>query len=341
MFTRSLAALAATAAVVCTAAPAFAQKPDIVIPHGQTTVFSVPEGVDRVVVGDATVAEVVQLPGGRDLLINGKAPGFTNFLVWPSRGPIRNYKLEVLSSRRDETIAVRIQVIEATQRNSLNAGVKWAESVGIVEAPPSAPFRFGLPVRNELLSASLKLLAQDRDIKVLAQPTLVIQNGKKGEFLAGGELPIPLAQATGGALTYSIEWKQFGVKLEVEPRLEGNNSISMALRPEVSSIDMENAIQLQAISVPAISTRWAKTNVQIQNGESIVIAGLMRNDKTKVVSKLPLLGDIPLLGNLFAQTNYDERVSELVFIVTPQVITNNVVKPEQDYTKPPLGQPKK
>lgn len=341
MFNRSIAAcVATTAAVVATAAPAVAQqRPDIVIPQGQTTVVSIPNGVERVVVGDANVVDVVQLPGSRDLLINGKNAGFTNFLVWPSRGSILNYKIQVLSQRRDETIAVRVQVLEATERKTGNIGVRWSDSVGITEATPSAPFKFGLPVRNELLQASLQLLAQDRDIKVLAAPTLVIQNGQKGSFLAGGELPIPLAQNTGGGIAYTVEWRQFGVKLDVEPRLEGDKII-MALRPEVSSIDPENAINLQNLQVPGLATRWAQTTVQIQNGESIVIAGLLRNDKTKTMSKLPILGDIPIIGHLFGSTTYDDRVSELVFVVTPQIVTNNQVKPEQDYTKPPLGQKK-
>lgn len=334
------AAVAATVAAV-SPAPAFAQKPQIVVPLGQTTVVQAPEGVDRIVVGDSNIAEVVQLPGGRDILINGKKPGFTNFLVFLPRGGFRDYKLEVLSNRRDETIAVRVQVLEVTERKTGNVGVRWSESVGIKEAAPSAPFKFGLPIRQDVLEARLNLLSQGRDVKLLAQPTLVIQNGKKASFLAGGELPIPLAQTTGAGVNYSIEWKQFGIKLDVEPTLEGNDTITMALRPEVSSLDQENAVDLQQISLPSISTRWASTTVQLQSGESIVIAGLMRNEKFRVASKLPFLGDIPLVGYLFGSASYDERVSELVFVVSPQVITNNVVKPEQDYGKGTLGQPKK
>lgn len=323
----------AGAAVLVAPAPAHAAKPDIVIPHGQTTVFSVPEGVERVVVGDATVAEVVVLPGqNRDILINAKNPGFTNFLVWSARGgPPRNYKLEVLSARRDEVIAVRIEVLEVTNRDTGNVGMRWNDQLGFAEAMPNAPFRFGLPVRTETLSASLKLLSQDRDVRVLARPTLVIQNGKKGSFLAGGELPIPIAQASGGGITYSVDWKQFGIKLDVAPRLEASDTISLDLRPEVSNVDQENAIQLQQLTVPAIATRWAQTSVTLNNGESVVIAGLMRTEKFRVSSKVPYLGDIPFLGYLFGSAQYDERTSELVFVVTPQVITNNQVLPEQNY----------
>lgn len=333
MFKRTLAAAIAATSVVLVAPAAHAAKPDIVIPRGQTTVFSVPEGVDRVVVGDATVAEVVVLPGqNRDILINAKTPGFTNFLVWSSRGgPPRSYKLEVLSASRDETIAVRIEVLEVTNRKTGNVGVRWNDQLGFAEATPNAPFRFGLPVRTEVLAAQLKMLSQDRDVRILARPTLVAQSGKKASFLAGGELPIPIIQSSGGALSYSVDWKQFGIKLDVAPRLEASDTITMDLRPEVSNVDQENAVSFQNLQVPAIATRWAQTSVTLSNGESVVIAGLLRTEKFRVSSKVPWVGDIPLLGYMFGSAQYDERTSELVFVVTPTVVVNNQVVPEQNY----------
>jgi Flp pilus assembly secretin CpaC len=329
------AALAIPVAVIAMAAPALADKPDIVIPRGQTTVFSVPEGVERVVVGDGSVAEVVVVPGqsvNRDILINAKNPGFTNFLVWSARGGApRSFKLEVLSSARDETIAVRVEVLEVTNRKTGNVGLRWNDSLGFTEATPNAPFRFGLPVRTDVLRTQLNLLSQDRDVKVLARPTLIAQNGKKASFLAGGELPVPIIQSSGGAISYSVDWKQFGIKMDVEPRLESANTISLNLRPEVSNVDQENAVQFQQLQVPAISTRWAQTSVTLAAGESVVIAGLMRTEKFRVSSKVPYLGDIPFIGYLFGSAQYDERVSELVFVVTPSVVSNNQVTPEQTY----------
>ncbi|MDB5096000.1 MAG: pilus assembly protein CpaC [Cyanobacteria bacterium RYN_339] len=337
MFTRKLAVAAFGVVAVLAPAPAFAVRPDISIPLGQTTVLDIPEGVQRVVVGDVSVADVALLPGqNRVLLINGKAAGFTNFLVFPNNGPIKSFRLEVQQDRRSETIAVRIQALELTQRKGGNVGVRWSDQVGISEAAPNSPFRFGLPVRDSLISATLNMLSQDRDIKVLANPTLVIQNGKKGTFQSGGELPIPLLQTTSGGTSYAIEWKQYGVKLEVTPHLEGENTIAMLIKPEVSTIDPENAIQLKDLSVPAISTRSVETYVQVHGGESLVIAGLLRTEKNRISSHLPFLGDVPILGYLFGGTQYDERQSELVFIVSPSVVSNNVVTPESDYGKGPL-----
>lgn len=329
----ALAACVSAASVLIAPAPAHALRPEISIPLGTTTIISAPDGVERIVVGDDQIAQVVALPGGRDILVNAKKAGFTNFIIFPKSGAVRVYRLEVLATARDESIAVRVQVLEVTERKTGTAGVRWSDRIGITEAAPNSPFRFGLPVRTDLINATLNTLAQERDIKVLAQPTLVIQNGKKGEFMSGGEIPVPLLQATSGGAAYTIEWKQFGVRLECTPRLEGNDSITLALRPEVSTIDVDSAVQLKDLNVPGIATRWAKTEVQVQSGESIVIAGLMRTDKVRAASKLPFLGDIPMIGYLFGSADYDERNSELVFIVTPTVVVKNQVKPESDYGK--------
>lgn len=331
LFQRSLVAFSTAAIALVAAAPAYAARPDIVIPKGQTTVASIPEGVDRIVVGDDSVAQVVVLPGGQQILINGKSPGFTNFIVFLAHGGFRNYRLEVLQAGRDEQIAVRIKVLEVSKRKLGNVGVRWSDGVSWGESTPSAPFKFGLPVRTSLLDATLNTLAQSRDVKILAEPTLVVQNDQKASFMDGGELPIPIINNSGGGITYTIEWKQYGVQLDATPRLEGDNSITMDLKPQVSSIDQENAIKLPNLSVPAIATRWAHTVVQLQGGQSIVIAGLLQNNSQRAGNSLPFLGDIPFLGYLFGSTEYDEQQSELVFVVSPSVVGPGTVTPEQNY----------
>jgi Flp pilus assembly secretin CpaC len=332
VFTLALASLLTTPFVwaVAPSQPVWAlSRPDVVVPQGQTLPFALPPqgaGIERLVVGDGNVAEVLQLPNqNRLVLINGKKAGITNFLVWLTGMSMPyNYKVEVVPSVRDESIAVQLQVLELTQRKTGNVGVNWSQSLGFSEATPNMPFRLGLPVRTEQLQASLKLLAQQRDVHVLAQPTLVIQNGKKAEFLAGGELPIPIAQGgLNGPVNYSVQFHPYWIKLEVEPKLEEDNAVTLALRPEVSAVDQENAIKLQTLSVPAIATRWVNTSVRLKSGESIAIAGLLRKERNRVASKLPWLGDLPFIGYVFGNAEYDERESELVFLVTPLLVNNN------------------
>ncbi len=322
------------------ALPAQAAAPDIVIRMGQTIVYTVPEGVERVAVGDGEVIDAKPLSGqNRDLLISAKKPGFTNFLVWPSptkgpdgrtiQGPVRNYNIEVLSNRRPETVAVRVKVLEIVRADDAKAGVDWSDSVSWIEAPPNAPFRIGLPTRQTLIEAKLDMLVQQRKAKILAQPTLLAVNGASASFLAGGEIPIPIILPQ----SVTIEWKPFGVRLAVTPRVEGADTIVLGVRPEVSRIDRQNGITLSGISVPAISTRWTESYMQLRSGETIAMAGLLSDTTEETTSGIPLLSSIPFLGELFK--THDDRGShtELVFLLTPTIVTNPNAMPENDYGK--------
>lgn len=322
------------------ALPALAAAPDITIRMGQTIVYTVPEGVERVAVGDGEVIDAKPLAGqNRDLLISAKRPGFTNILVWPApargpdgrtiQGPVRNYNIEVLSSRRPETVAVRVKVLEVSKQADGRVGVDWSDSVSWIEAPPNAPFRIGLPTRQTLIEAKLDMLVQDRRAKILAQPTLLTLNGASASFLAGGELPIPLILQN----SVGIEWKPFGVKLSVTPRVEGSDTIVLGVRPEVSRIDQLNAVRLPGISVPSISTRWTESYMQMRSGETIVLSGLLSDVDEETVSGLPLLSSIPFLGELFKTRETRRSQTELVFLLTPSIVTNPNAMPELDYGK--------
>lgn len=326
--------LALLGAFLLPARPAAARAPDVVIPLGQTTVFTVPMGVTRVAIGDGTIAGVslIQDGTGRTLLIEAKKPGLTNFLVWQNGGSVQNYLLEVLSSRRPETIAIRIKIIEVKDGDAASTGLKWSEQIKFREAPPESPFRLGLPIRDSLLEATINMLLQEKRARLLAQPTLVTMNGREATFLAGGELPVVIQtpQAVG------VEWKQFGVRLRVTPSLEGVDDVILNLNPEVSSIDRQNAVMIGNFNIPAIATRTASTSVSLKDGQSVVLAGLLKEESREVASKIPLLGQIPVLGALFTTTTTERDDSELVIIVSPTIVRNNEVKPESEY-----GQPKK
>lgn len=326
------ALVASPLAAMVVAAPAQASRPDFVLPLGQTTVLNIPGGVSRIVVGDSKVADVLLLEGRtHEILVNAKTPGFTNFLIFTNDGQIKNFRMEVLSTTRDETLAVRVQVLEITERRQGNVGVRWQDSLGLAEAVPNAPFRIGNPIRTSTLNATIQTLAQDREIRILANPTLVVQNGQPAKFRAGGELPIPILQPSGNQTAFTIEWKPYGIALDVTPRLEGYDTMLLKLKPEVSGVDQENAILLNNLRVPAIATRSVESQVLLKSGESLVLAGLLRQEKVRIAAKLPWVGDIPVLGYLFGAAEYDERSSELVFIVTPSVVVNNQVNPERQY----------
>jgi pilus assembly protein CpaC len=157
--------------------------------------------------------------------------------------------------------------------------------------------------------------------KVLAEPTLITTSGRTANFLAGGEYPIPVPQSGGGFnTTITIEYKTFGVGLNFTPTVLSSNRISMEVRPEVSELDFTNAVTISGYVVPSLTTRRVATTIELADGQSFAIAGLLKEDLREVVSKFPVLGDIPILGVLFRSTSYQKNETELVIIVTPHLV---------------------
>jgi pilus assembly protein CpaC len=152
--------------------------------------------------------------------------------------------------------------------------------------------------------------------KVLAEPTLITTSGKTANFLAGGEYPIPVPSENGIA----IEYKTFGVGLNFTPTVLSNNKISMEVKPEVSELDFTNALAISGYVVPGLSTRRVSTTIELADGQSFAIAGLLKEDVREIVSKFPILGDIPILGVLFRSTSFRKNETELVIIVTPHLV---------------------
>lgn len=314
---------------------AFAINPDITIPLGQVAPFQVPEGITTLVIGDPSIAEVVIPPGqNKTALINTKAAGTTNILVWTERnGPPSNFILEVQDTKRGEQVITRVKVLEVLDGSDGTLGVDWQDFVSFQEAPVSAPFKFGLPVRTSSLQAKINMLVNERKAKLLAQPTLVSLNGKDAKFLSGGEYPVLIYERD----RVNITWKEYGIKLDLTAKVEGNNNIVLTLKPEVSSIDRANSVTIVGSQttgsavIPAFTSRKAETTLVLRDNETVVIAGLINNTQEAVDSKLPLLGDIPVIGYLFKSREFRDSRTELVFLVTPSIMKNMNVSPEKNY----------
>jgi pilus assembly protein CpaC len=177
-------------------------------------------------------------------------------------------------------------------------------------------------VSNRVQLATLYRLFQNRDVtEILAQPNLVIKNGRSGGFLAGGEFPFPVPQSSGiGAQTISIEFKPFGVRLDFVPTITWYNTIDIRVFPEVSDIDPTVSVVVSGISVPGLRVRRSVSRLELREGETVIISGLLDRRILKDLTKLPILGDIPFLGALFRSTRFREQETELVFVITPKII---------------------
>jgi pilus assembly protein CpaC len=202
-----------------------------------------------------------------------------------------------------------------------------AQSVGTVLA--GSGNLFGV----DLLGA-LKLAETDGLVSILAEPNLTALSGETSSFLAGGEFPVPISQALGAV---TIEYKQYGVGLAFTPIVLADGRISLRVRPEVSELSNEGSIRLNGFEVPALVTRRAETTVELGSGQSMMIAGLLRNSNTNSIEKAPFLGDLPILGNLFRSTRYRRAETELVIIVTPYLVrpsSNQLALPTDGYRTP-------
>ncbi|HSW45407.1 MAG TPA: type II and III secretion system protein family protein [Phycisphaerae bacterium] len=187
----------------------------------------------------------------------------------------------------------------------------------------STQFSVGFPrVQMQLFFQALR---QNDLLRVLAEPNLIALSGQEAAFLAGGEFPIPVPQGYNGTVT--IEWRQYGVRLKFTPTAIGRQMIRLKVAPEVSEQDFTSAVQLAGYVVPALRSRSASTTVEIASGSTIAIAGLLSEQARASAAKVPGLGDVPVLGSLFSSVDYQKNLTELVILVTPELVDS--MQPDQ------------
>jgi pilus assembly protein CpaC len=175
--------------------------------------------------------------------------------------------------------------------------------------------------------AVIEALETKNLLQILAEPNLIAVNGKKASFLAGGQFPFPIVQPGAGFTAVTISFKEFGVKLDFTPVIMPNGNIHLVVAPEVSALDFSNALTISGFTVPALSTRKAETEFELQDGQSFVIAGLIDNRVTDIYNKIPGLGDIPILGNFFRSKSAQRSKSELMVLCTVRRISPNTEPP--------------
>src|SRR5262245_32471950 len=172
------------------------------------------------------------------------------------------------------------------------------------------------------LGAVIKALQVKGLLQSLAEPNLVAESGKEASFLAGGEVPVPIAQPGAGGTAVTVMYKEFGIRLNFTPQINGDR-IHLKVKPEVSSLDFANAVTLSGFRIPALTTRRTETELELQNGQTFAIAGLINNTMNKSLQKVPGIGDIPILGLLFKSQAAQKDRTELVVMITPEILPRN------------------
>ncbi len=184
--------------------------------------------------------------------------------------------------------------------------------------------------------AVIEALQTKNLLQILAEPNLIAVNGKEASFLAGGQFPFPIVQPGQGFTAVTISFKEFGVRLQFTPVIMPNGNIHLKVAPEVSTLDFADALTISGFTIPALSTRKAETEFELQDGQSFVIAGLMDNRVTDIYNKIPGLGDIPILGNFFRSKSLQKSNSELMVLCTVHRISASGEQPPLPKTPKPF-----
>jgi pilus assembly protein CpaC len=233
-------------------------------------------------------------------------------------------------------INLRVRIAEINRQVTRRFGINWAAlgtvgRYGIIGAAIIDRFNSAASPAHQLLGgysdgnftadAVLDLLAADNLATILAEPNLTAMSGQTASFLSGGEYPIPVAQQNN---TITVEYKQYGISLAFVPTVIGPDHVSLHVRPEVSQLTTQGAVQLgvgnSTISVPALTVRRADTTVELGSGQSFAIAGLLQSQTSNGDNGLPYAGQVPVFGALFNSNNYQRNDSELVIVVTPYIV---------------------
>jgi len=317
---------------------------------GQSVTQKTSTMVKTVSIADSDVADVV-VAGPREVLINGKAIGRTTLVVWDEANYSSVYDVVVRGPYSDQKIELQVKVAEVNRTKAFELGFDFLyltqqdddlfiggtfggkvatpsiplsifpDATGETLPTPNASAIFGWLSPTDEFEAMVQAAQSNGVLHILAEPNVVAASGQKAEFLSGGEIPVPIATAGGqGGITVTIEWKEFGVKVNFLPTIVDSHIVNLQLSPEVSNLDFNNAITLGGFRIPAIRTRRASTTVELRDGETLVIGGLIMEETEKVRTRIPLLGHIPLLGYLFSSERNVSNENELVLAVTPRIV---------------------
>ena len=227
-------------------------------------------------------------------------------------------------------IVAHVKVLDINRGRLKKLGINWGSfgagsqegTVVFNEQPFLVQVQEGVEVLGDF-AASVNALNEDNAARLLAEPNLVVNEGESAEMVVGGEVPIPVPQMGTGSTSITIDYKEYGVVLKIKPIIKSDGeSIEMEIAPEVSSIDPSTQVNIGGIAVPAFRTRKAKTVVDVPDGSTLVIGGLIQRDQSKVVRRIPILGKLPILGALFRSTTWESGMSELVILVTPEILSS-------------------
>jgi pilus assembly protein CpaC len=348
------------------ASRAFAQETAITrldLPIGRSFPYRADEVITRVTVASPAVADAVVI-SEREVVINAVSAGEGDIILWLQSGRRVHYRVQVhtAADRMQVSIAVKFAEVRRDMLRELGVSSIYRDKnvrvgsgnfsndalidpvTGKITVPSATRYLtvltdFGT---NDLL-AFLDAQEQSGRAHLLAEPTIITANRELATFLAGGEIPIPVVQSSSGTQGgVSIQFKEYGIRLRFTPEIVSDSLIKLTVVPEVSSLDFVNALLLQGFRVPALLTRRIESTVDVKRNTSLVLSGLFNNSDERVKTGVPILMNIPILGQLFSSTRFQRNETELIVIVSPTIVDplrprpEDVMRLQSDTTKPAI-----
>lgn len=298
--------------------------------------------VDRVAIGNGKLLKV-EILSDQQLLIIGEAAGSTSLHLWKTDGSELDYNIRIAEKdpqtrvRLEKMIQMDVKIVEFRKSRLDELGIDWSKNIpgptfatagdfatsSLFRGPSEAKIAQGLPLNVQPfqtyfgiateITSRIRYLETSGDATTLAAPTLSTRNGGNAKFLAGGEVPYPVINQNGQT---SVSFKEYGIKLDISPLVDPNDVIAAKIATEVSQIDPSVTVQ----GSPGFLSRKTETEMNVHEGETIVLAGLLNRELANSADKVPGLGNIPIVGWLFKSEKYRNNVTELVVFVTPRVV---------------------
>jgi pilus assembly protein CpaC len=303
---------------------------------GQTDVVEFVVPVKRVSIADPEVADAT-VTSPKQILVNGKSIGATTMVVWDEAERYSIFKLIVHNENSFHQVMLRVRFAEVNRTAFKELGVNfWVrdQEIGseIVDfgsfagkvSTPGFPLMLNdnvdlfMAVPSQNISSVIRALEEKRLLTTLARPNLSAISGSEASFLAGGEIPVPIVSGVAGQVT--IEYKEFGIRLKFVPTVLDSELVNIKVSTEVSSLDFENGIILSGFRIPALISRKTETTVELKDGEHFAIGGLIANELAQAVSRIPVLGHIPILGKLFSSSRFLNSETELIIMISPHIV---------------------
>jgi pilus assembly protein CpaC len=301
--------------------------------------------ISKVTVVNPTIADVVVISES-EVVFNGIAQGETDIILWSKTAPRRHYRVVVRNNaeRRQILLSVKFAEVRKDALRQIGTSLLYKASSGSPRVgtgafnsnanldangkaviPSDAKY---LTILNTFNSKDLLALLDAEEssgnARSLAEPNLMAANREEASFLAGGEIPVPVVQGgTGGQQAVTIQYREFGVRLNFTAEVLSDSLIKLKVRPEVSALDYTNGVSIGGFRVPALRTQRVESTVDVLQNRSLIISGLFNEEREQVKTGLPFLSSIPILGSLFSSQRWSNNESELIVVVTPVIIDPN------------------